>query len=155
MVRFREVARPPTELWLEQPATARAMIGRGWSGMRREEWRAAGIQTQTVEVVPPSRPRMTLAFLLTAGISLSKSHVSSFLYLFISLSLSLSQNSLVSTAFGRWRMGKEDLLGLNLAWIGEGEREHWIRTAKKPKRNELGVNGLLCGLYYIIILLNL
>lgn len=46
---------PPTEFWLEHPATARARTGSGSAkGM------AAGMQTQTVLLAPPSTPRTTL-----------------------------------------------------------------------------------------------
>jgi len=46
---------PPTELWLEHPATVRESTGSGsLKGM------AAGMQTQTVLLAPPSTPRMTL-----------------------------------------------------------------------------------------------
>lgn len=55
MVERVQVVLPPTELWLEQPATVRERTGSGsLKGM------AAGMQTQTVLLAPPSTPRMTL-----------------------------------------------------------------------------------------------
>lgn len=55
MVERVQMLLPPTELWLEQPATVRERTGSGsLKGM------AAGMQTQTVLLAPPSTPRMTL-----------------------------------------------------------------------------------------------
>lgn len=74
---------PPTLLWLEQPDTARARTGTG-SGSGRSESRKKGMQIQTVEVAPPSRPRTTSDPWEETGISSSKAQISPFLFLFIS-----------------------------------------------------------------------
>lgn len=90
---------PPTLLWLEQPATARARTGTG-SGSGRSERGKKGIQTQTVEVVPPSKPKTTSDPSGETGISSSKSHISPFLYLFIT--------EKVEQWWRRWKREREE-----------------------------------------------
>lgn len=93
---------PPTELWLEHPPTARERMGKG-SGSGP----AAGRQTQTVEVVPPSTPRTTPSA-GPVGACASKPQISPFLNRFIAapLSLSLPRSSLLPSLGKQTEEGK-------------------------------------------------
>lgn len=59
-LRVYELYIPPTLLKLEDPATARPRSGSGSGRLWISEKGRSGMQTQTVEVVPPSTPIITL-----------------------------------------------------------------------------------------------
>ena len=77
-------------MWLENPAMARDSTGIG--GARGSTELENGMHTQTVEVVPPSKPNTTLLSLSMPCIS--NSHISPFLFLFFIISALL--------CFGFW-----------------------------------------------------
>lgn len=147
--RKREREVPPTELWLEKPATARARTGNGLGRLPAKEGKAADIHTQTVAAAPPSRPRMTSALSLLTGVSISKSHTSPFLYLFIvtvrsfcpcrkmqpftSHSLQLTLLLLLSQ-LSPWRKPSFFLYGARCLW-----------PAKVPKSSSFGAKRQIAG----------
>lgn len=98
MVERVQVVLPPTELWLEQPATVRERTGSGsLKGM------AAGMQTQTVLLAPPSTPRMTLPM---RGLwHSSTSHMSRPVCRCISIGPSLPEHSLLAYTLERKEKG--------------------------------------------------
>ena len=95
--RDAELSIPPTELWLVQPERARERTA-DWTEDDNVDVIDAGIQTQTVDVVPPSRPNMTPSPVDAFVFALSRP-ISRHFYTLSSLSLSLFSLSLYRFLF--------------------------------------------------------